>query len=383
MKLTVSAFCNGMWQPELPELPVGSETLVIVFGASSFSAESPAILTLRERCAGAVLLGCSTSGEICGQELRDESLSVAVATFERAKLRTALIEVPSVADSRRAGRELAERLAAPDIKGIFVLSDGLGVNGSELVNGLRESLPDGVQITGGLAGDGARFERTWVLSGDGLASGQVAAVGFYGDSVRLASGSKGGWDTFGAERRITRSEGNVLYELDGKPALELYKQYLGERAAGLPATALLFPLALKESREQRSNTVRTILAVDEEQQSLTFAGDMPEGNYATFMRANFDRLIDGAGNAALMAMQETKEAVLCLAVSCVGRRLILGERAEEEIEALGEVLPPQTKFIGFYSYGEIAPSLTRPCELHNQTMTLTTISESSDGERKE
>ena len=248
---------------------------------------------------------------------------------------------------------------------------------------MREILPDGVLISGGLAGDGSRFERTWVLSGDGLVAGQVAAVGFYGESIRLASGSKGGWDTFGAERRITRSERNVLYELDGKPALELYKQYLGERAAGLPATSLLFPLALKESREQRDNTVRTILAVDEERQSLTFAGDMPQGSYATFMRANFDRLIDGAGSAALMAMQETQEAVLCLAVSCVGRRLILGERAEEEIEALAEVLPPQTQFAGFYSYGEIAPSPTRSCELHNQTMTLTTISETTDGERGE
>ncbi len=378
MKLTVSSYRNGEWVPAPPLVERAENTLVVVFGSTSFGEHAPILEEVRRLSAGAVLIGCSTSGEICGHELRDDSLTVAVARFERTTLRAAAIEIGAASESRKGGRELGELLNAPEMRGIFVLSDGLGVNGSELVSGLSDVLPDEVLITGGLAGDGARFERTWVLSESGAAAGKVAAVGFYGSAVRLTFGTKGGWDTFGAERRITRSEGNVLFELDGKPALALYKQYLGERASGLPATALLFPLALKETREQKGDTVRTVLAVDEEKQSLTFAGDMPEGSYATSMRANFDRLIDGAGNAALMALQETQEAVLCLAVSCVGRRLILGERAEEEIEALADVLPPQTQFVGFYSYGEIAPSQSRGCELHNQTMTLTTISESTE-----
>ena len=69
----------------------------------------------------------------------------------------------------------------------------------------------------------------------------------------------------------------MLYELDGRPALALYKEYLGDRASGLPATALLFPLAVRSDRSATRRTVRTILGIDEEQQSMTFAGDVPEG----------------------------------------------------------------------------------------------------------
>ena len=76
----------------------------------------------------------------------------------------------------------------------------------------------------------------------------MVAVGLYGEHVKLGHGSKGGWDTFGPERIVTKSDGNVLYELDDKPALALYKEYLGDRAAGLPGSALLFPLALRASK---------------------------------------------------------------------------------------------------------------------------------------
>jgi hypothetical protein len=200
----------------------------------------------------------------------------------------------------------------------------------------------------------------------------ASALGLYGDAVRVGHGSKGGWDKFGPERKITRSEGNVLYELDGRPALELYKTYLGELAAGLPATALLFPLAIRPSRDCAESLVRTVLAHSEEDQSLTFAGDVAEGSLAQLMRANFDRLVDAASSAADSAL--TCDAKLCLAISCVGRRLILGERAEEETEAVADMLPG-CAIAGFYSYGEISPSGTADCKLHNQTMTLTTIGE--------
>jgi hypothetical protein len=206
----------------------------------------------------------------------------------------------------------------------------------------------------------------------------VTAVGLYGDSLRVGHGSKGGWDVFGVERKVTKSAANVLYELDGQPALALYKKYLGDRAAGLPATGLLFPLALRAPADRQKWLVRTILAVNEADQSLTFAGDIPEGYFAQLMSANFDRLVQGAGNAAqsaaLTGVGEADE-MLCIAVSCVGRRLVLGEHCEEETEATLGMLPPRTRQVGFYSYGEISPYAKGRCDLHNQTMTLTTIGE--------
>jgi hypothetical protein len=189
----------------------------------------------------------------------------------------------------------------------------------------------------------------------------------------VSHGSRGGWDIFGPERVITRASGNVLYELDHRPALALYKQYLGDRAAGLPATALLFPLSVRASPREEPR-VRTILGVNEEENSLIFAGDVPQGSLAQLMRANFDRLIDGAGSAARLASVGTAAngQELAIAVSCVGRRLVLGERAEEEVEAAAHVLSA-AKLVGFYSYGEISPFASGRCELHNQTMTLTRV----------
>jgi hypothetical protein len=261
---------------------------------------------------------------------------------------------------------------------VLLFSDGLNVNGTELVRGLNSVLPSRVVVTGGLAGDGSRFQRTWVVHHGAPQANLVVAAGLYGESVSVGHGSKGGWDNFGPERLITRSQGNILFELDGRPALELYKEYLGELAEGLPATGLLFPLALRSDSSDEKNLVRTILAVDEATQSLTFAGDVPQGSLARLMRANFDRLIDGASEAAEMTGETDASGrgdTLAIAISCVGRRLVLGQRAEEEIEATLDVLPEGTRQIGFYSYGEIAPYMRGQCDLHNQTMTLTTISE--------
>jgi hypothetical protein len=278
-----------------------------------------------------------------------------------------------------AGRHIAQQLNDSGLKGILVFSDGLRVNGSELVRGLNSEVSTSVVVTGGLAGDGDRFHRTWVLQDRRPQTGFVTAVGFYGDRIRIGHGTKGGWDRFGLERRVTRSKKNILFELDGRPALQLYKEYLGDRASGLPATGLLFPLALRTNDTDTKSLVRTILAVNEPEQSLTFAGDIPEGSLAQLMKANFDRLIQGASEAASFTKLSAGgcACTLAIAISCVGRRLVLGSRTEEEIEATLEVLPKGTQQIGFYSYGEISPYTAGTCDLHNQTMTLTTLSEAA------
>jgi hypothetical protein len=350
---------------------------VIVFGAARVDQCSQPIDALSNAYPSSHLMGCSTAGEIFGTQLWDESLSVAVARFDRTEIRVAGAHVQHAQDSFDAGRTIANQLSGPDLKAVFVLSDGLRVNGSQLVRGLNSALAPGVVVTGGLAGDGDRFSGTWVIDERAPKSGVVSAVGFYGPDVRVGHGCRGGWDIFGPERRVTRSEGNVLFELDGKPALDLYKGYLGERAAGLPATALLFPLALRSGSDDANRLVRTVLAVDEESRSMTFAGDIPQGSLVQLMRANFDRLIDGAGEAARRSVLSPGdgEPTLAVAVSCVGRRLVLGERTEEEIEATFQALPGLSQQVGFYSYGEISPCADATCDLHNQTMTVTTISE--------
>ncbi len=376
--MNVQTFCLDYSSPPVTRpdfLQDPQKSLVILFGASSFLESPNRIQEICHTFSGIPVIGCSTSGEVFGSEIRDQSVVGGILQFESTTVRTATVEISDASQSCQVGQQIAQDLLRPDLRGILVLSDGLQVNGSELIQGLNTILPESVIVTGGLAGDGDRFKQTWVISNSSPMGGMITAVGFYGDHIRLSHGSKGGWDYLGPERRVTRSDGNILYELDGKPALELYKEYLGERASGLPATALLFPLALKQNGTGDDYLVRTILAVNEDEQSMTFAGNIPQDSLVQLMRGNFDRLITGASEAALLTQPKDPQHTLAIAITCVGRRLVLGERAEEEVEATLDVFPSGTQQIGFYSYGELSPYTNGRCELHNQTMTLTTISE--------
>ncbi|MDE2428116.1 MAG: FIST C-terminal domain-containing protein [Burkholderiales bacterium] len=351
--------------------------LLLIFGARNLLQHDGLFVALKQACPAAHIAGCSTAGEICGTEVSDNTIVLTSICFTSTQIRLATVAVPQAADSRQAGLTLSAQLQAPHLRHILVFSDGMGVNGSELVQGLRERLPANVNVTGGLAGDGADFQETVVL-GDGPArAGQIVGVGFYGEELHIGYGSVGGWDVFGPERMITRSEGNVLYELDGESALALYKTYLGKHAQELPSSGLLFPLALRLP-DAETPVVRTILGVDEAQQSMTFAGAMPEGCMAQLMKANFNRLVDGAIGAAEVNRQQLGEhkAELAVLISCIGRKLVLRQRIEEETEGVADILGTQAVLTGFYSYGELAPhgAQTR-CELHNQTMTVTTFSE--------
>lgn len=381
MQLTTACIkADSSWSPAAISELDSPETLLVLFGASGLIDTPDRIRQVLDACPQSHVIGCSTSGEIHGSEISDDSLVVAAVRFKKTPVRTAQAAVRDPQDSYATGVAIAAQLNRPSLRAIVVLSDGLHVNGSELVKGLNDAFNGTVVITGGLAGDGANFKRTWVIKDRVPQSGYVTAVGLYGEHVRIGNGSKGGWDKFGPERLVTKSHGNVLYELDGRPALHLYKEYLGDRAAGLPATGLLFPLAIRTSPSEGKSLVRTILAVDEATQSMTFAGDIPQGVFAQLMRANFDRLIQGASDAATLTTNghgssHPETPTLSIAISCVGRRLVLGERTEEETEATLEILPKGSRQIGFYSYGEISPYESGACDLHNQTMTLTTITE--------
>ncbi len=378
MELKTFSYLNktGWSLKKFPELD-SSQTLVLIFGAPEYINNQKPIQEIIAAYPQAKIIGCSTAGEINGSAIADNSLCVAVMKFKETNIAISRAEVKTAEDSFNAGEQIAKQLNKNKLRGIFVLSDGLNVNGSQLIKGLNSTLPENIIVTGGLAGDGDRFKNTWIIYDGKLKTHTIAAIGFYGDKIHIGHGSQGGWSSFGLERRITKSINNILYELDGKPALALYKEYLGERAKGLPATGLLFPLAIRSGDEDTKEIVRTILAVDEEKQSMTFAGDVPTGYKAKLMRANFDRLITGANEAAIAAgsKQDPNHPILAVAISCVGRRLLLGEYTEEETQATIDSLPKGTQQIGFYSYGEISPYTTGHCDLHNQTMTLTTFSE--------
>ncbi len=377
MRIEQNAWVETEWRTK-PGGGLGDAVqLVLLFGSTALLKKKQPLDDIRACYPRAHLLGCSTAGQIYDTQVLDDALVTTAIGFESTRIECARVRIDEVENSFQAGAQLAQAFPKEGLVHVFVLSDGLRINGSKLVEGLTRHLPGHVTVTGGLSGDGERFQETLVLLDHFSETGIVAALGFYGARLKVGYASLGGWDSFGPERLITRSNGNVLYELDRKSALDLYKQYLGEHAKGLPSTGLLFPLSLR-TQEDETGVVRTILSIDEKNNSMTFAGDVPQGAYARLMKANFDRLIDGSIGAAKTSCEAIGSSApdLAILISCVGRKLVLKQRIEEEVEGVRDVMGGRTRLTGFYSYGEISPFTPgAKCELHNQTMTITTLSE--------
>lgn len=363
------------WQVVVADQHMERADLVLYFASPGLLNDGQRFRELQQAFPTAQLVGCSTGGEILGQDVFDGTITATAVQFGSTTLRTAEAAVADWAgDEMALGRHLAEQLRERSLRCIFVLSDGTQVNGSELVRGFRAALGETLPVMGGLAGDGDAFQATRVGLNANPAPGKVVAFGLYGDDLRIGHGSYGGWQAVGPTRMITRSAGNILHDLDGQPALDLYKKFLGEEASNLPASALLFPLRVHPKDQPNEWVVRTIIGIDEAARGMIFAGDMPEGHMAQMMLGNVDQIVEGAGKAASQA--RISGAQLGVLVSCIGRKLLLKQRIAEEVEAVGAILGPQCRLTGFYSYGEIGPQEAAGfSDLHNQTMTITTIGE--------
>ncbi len=351
---------------------------VLVFGEGRLLCDHRIFEHIRDLYPHAYIMGCSTAGEIHENAANEHSLSITAVMLDKTQIKFSSYPLHNSesSESYETGRRIISELEQDGLKHVFVLCEGLHLNGSRLVEGMRERIKGNVPITGGLAGDGTDFGTTYVMCNEVAKPDQIVVAAFYG-KLRTGCASVGGWDTFGIERVVTKSKDNVLYEMDGKPALDLYKEYLGEKAKELPSSALLFPLNVRLNGSEKG-IVRTILSVDEDEKSLIFAGDIPVNSFCKLMKSNNNNLVIGSATAAEFGrdMLDAEKIELAILISCVGRKLVLKQRTDEEIEAVREVVGNNTIITGFYSYGEIAPhKKDTECELHNQTMTVTFFSE--------
>lgn len=379
MKTEQSIYSPGQGWVKKNESNLGKLAgLVFLFGSKDLLKKQILIDEVKEAYPLAQIVGCSTSGAIFGEEVYNDHIVCTAVQFEKTTIQIAREHIDSMGDSFIVAQRLAEKMDKERLVHIMILSEGLNINGSELTKGLNSMLNERVAVTGGLAGDQVNFIETVIVDNQAGVKNMVLAIGFYGDHLQVGYGSMGGWDSFGVDREVTRSTGNILYELDGKPALELYKRYLGTHAADLPASALLFPLSYRPNHSETA-LVRTVLSVNEDDGSMVFAGDIPQSEYVRLMKANSDRLICGAGDAAEMSKVslQNSDPDLAILISCVGRKLVLKQKVEEELDIIREVIGSRAAFTGFYSYGEICPSkpFEQHCELHNQTMTITVFKE--------
>jgi hypothetical protein len=379
MKTAQLHFGSGKWMVDqiAADFPSDKAQLVLVFGSGEIVTDNSVFSEVQQKFPKADIVSCSTAGEILHKEVYDDTAVVTAVYFEKSTINAVSVDIDKTVNSFETGKHLMSKLNQDNLISVLVISEGSFINGSDLVAGFNEVNKNNIPVTGGLAGDAARFTKTQVGLNTVAKEGTVVAIGFYGDNLLVGHSSFGGWDEFGKERVITKSVKNVLQEIDGKKALDLYKEYLGPYVDELPGSALLFPISLRTNDEDK-NLVRTILSVNEEDGSMVFAGNMPEGSKIRLMKVNFEKVINGSSVAAsnTASMNAEHSSDLAILISCVGRKLILQDRTAEEVEAAQAVFGDKTTITGFYSYGELSPfNPGSNCELHNQTMTITTFTE--------
>jgi hypothetical protein len=376
MKTSQLCYTNQKWKALKNDALSTNCSLALAFGSKNLLT-ADAIAHIKHTFPAAQIISCSTAGEINNQGVEDESLVVTAIEFEQTTIKTAICNCGNFANSYETGLQLVKQLSKESLQLVLVFSDGGVVNGDDLVNGINDGFDNKIPIAGGLAGDGTNFAGTLVGLNENCKEGNVVLVGFYGRSLQLDFSRKGGWTQFGPTRTITKSQKNILHEIDGESALDLYKTYLGSYASQLPGSAILFPLALQDG--DGGQTVRSILKIDPEQKTMTFAGNVPEGSKVRFMKTTVDSLSNAAYDASeeMQVQEETSTGdSLTLLISCVGRKIILSNRAHEEFDAIRETLGSLTTVAGFYSYGEITPfSSMAKCQMQNQTITITLIKE--------
>jgi hypothetical protein len=377
MKSEIYFYRKG-WNKQLDASMDSKQTLIVLFSSIDEEKQNAALDDLHKTFPESYIIGCSSSGEIYQEEIYHQTMSVMVIQLERSSMRLVSVSIDDFHDAYKAGKELARQLLEKDLRHIFLLSGGWEIDGTILTDGINALLPSFVSATGGVAGDNIGKGESWILYNNGVGRNRVAAIGFYGSFLQIGYGCQAGWDRLGLERKVTHIEGKELFTLDDKPALEIYKQYLGAKAKDLPTAAHLFPLAILNNRGEEVK-IREVFNINESHQSLILNDLIQEGTYVSLMFANFNRLVEGAYQAAKEAYtsefrQDLDTAVI--AISCIGRKQLMRQRTEEEIQAVLEALPPNSHMIGFYSNGEISPSKNTLCSLHNQTMTLTVIQES-------
>ena len=370
------------WLPETGWLPpfrggLGpAAQVVFLFGDLEAVQACHSLEMARNAYPDAHILGCTTGGEIQGPRVSDGSVVLTAVAFDSTRVAVGRAPIPHVDASFQAGVQFAQSFNPDGLRHVFLLSDGLAVNSSDLVEGVNSALPPGVTASGGFAADSLKFQATHVWCDGPPTRSSVVGLGLYGDRLRVGLAATAGWDTFGLDRLITKSRKNVLYEFDGRSALALYQQYLSVVATNLTSSGLHYPLGLRVGKVE-DRVLRTILSTSESEQSITFAGNVPEGSYARLMRGNIEHLIDAAAEAATTSARALNGVAsqLAVLVSCCGRRPVLNQRIEEEVEAAGEALDEHTTLTGFYSYGEIAHLGGGPAQLHNETMTVLTLAE--------
>ncbi|WP_437670236.1 FIST signal transduction protein [Sorangium sp. So ce131] len=308
------------------------------------------------------LAGCSTAGEINSDEVLSDSVTAMGLCSRDVEFRTFKVEGIG-ADAHEAGRALAAQVKAFDPALLLLFPDALAVSATRLLDGLQSVLGPEFPVLGGMAADSVKYTGTFQYWNREALTNSAVAVGMKG-RIELVTRARSGWTPMGAPRTCTRVEnGSTLLALDGRPALELYEEYLGERARDLPTVSTEFPLGLVSGIQRGVVTpddqilvCRGVRGVDRERGAMLLGGDIPEGGQVRMMRATKEDVIKASSVAGALACDEMPDPTLAFFFNCAARKVVLGWRYRQDVQALFRRLGPSVPKIGFFTYGEFCPT---------------------------
>ena len=374
MKVKQFIWRDNVWEGLNEETEIDPQ-LCLLFGTREVIESLPEFREeLQKKFQDADIVLSSTAGNIIDENLIDDVIIANAIEFEYTTVKTDVIKFEE-REYSEMGEVVANMIDIEKTKYSLIFSC-TGINVDQFLKGFNSIIKGRIPLSGGVAGDNYGFKKTLVGLNEEIGENQMVLVSFMGDRLYTQHGSKGGWDIFGPERKVTKCEKNVLYEIDGKPALDLYKKYLGEKSSELPISALHFPLAYIEP-STNEYVVRGVQNIDEDNKSMILFGDLENGDTIQLMKANFDRVIKGAEDSACQSKSdELGDPDFSLLISCVARRLVLDQLVEEELSEAKQSLGRNTVISGFYSYSELSPVVgDNACHMHNQTMTITSFYE--------
>lgn len=361
---------------------VGNPELIIVFSSVKYD-QKEMLSGVREISKDIPLIGCSTAGEITLSGVAEGS--VAVMAIQSDAIDFTIGKGGDLKSGvREAGAQLAKNItdsAKAEVNCLLMLTDVLNGNGAEVVRGIQDVLGKDALIVGGAAGDDFLFKQTFEYYNDDISSSSVVGVGLSG-SYGIGVGVRHGWMAIGAPMKATKSEGAIVKELDGRPAVSIYEDYFGKKAEELreeplAKLAITYPLGMSVEGSDEL-LIRDPITVDAEG-AITCAAEIPEGSEVRLMIGSKEEAIAAAKDAAQKALAQlagkTPRAIIVF--NCIARRKLFGRYASDEIATIQEVLGKDVPLIGFYTYGEIAPigeSVDKQfSRFHNETAVVMAI----------
>ncbi len=329
----------------------------------------------RFKACGIKLFGGSSCGELLFDN-QHELISEDGATFSLTNLNPSYFK--SIAYNRDEltsfdfGKKIGSYvLNAFDKPSVVVVGSGLSLDGQALVEGVQDAAGKDLVMFGGLAGDDAKFEQTFSFNETELLDSGAVVLALDAEHISITGLATSGWAGLGADLTVTKSEGNIVYEIDKEPALEVYKKYLSVNDEDLPAIGIEYPLMIK--RDDDTTALRAVVGIDKEKQSLLFAGSVPQGSTVTFSSSLGFDVVETTKKHVEEFYQSHTEADLFILFSCMARHLALGPLIAEEIKLASDKW--KAPVLGFFTYGEIGTNVNLSCDFYNQTFTLLLLKE--------